>query len=441
MTWSTVTLTVTTPLFNAGHVPHRDDEPVPVADAEVRVPSMLGAMRFWFRALAAAHVGPDLNALHDWEGRVFGRAAREGVDTASAPVQWRIRQQPVVTEVDAAHDWLPSGGKSAFDQGDDRWLVYLLGQGLGDLGGCTVKRPYVAPGEQIEVQFRIRRDDPTAVALNLAAFWLMCTYGGIGARTRRGFGGVRIEEVVSAPGLPAPWDQLSLVTAPTAPGFASATQVWSSEMHTFLRLFVDGIGDLGPEQATGRPERSWGGAPEFPALGPGPDQGGRQMTAAALGPTFSGWAAALAHSGRAWREMRATVPAKDARYPEPKVKTWEWLKVVWDSETDFELGAYGLPVVFKGGAVAQVIVNGEKARRASPVWMRPVQIGGAWRVFSFAFLTRLLPADGSVVVRLDRRDRSPKWLGVPAEFDVGLANGWFDQLSRVKKVSACRPSG
>lgn len=429
MTWSTITLEITTPLFTAGHAPKTDEERVPSSDAQFRVSSLLGAMRFWFRALAAAHVGPDLRALHHWEGRVFGRAARgasgdgpAGARPDSSPVQWRVLNQPDVTDIDADHAWLPSRGMAAREQGADRWLVYLLGRDLGNLAGCTVRRPYIAPGQHVELQFRPRRDDPVALALQLAALWLTCTFGGVGARTRRGFGGLRVAGVDLASELPKPWNSLPL-NSPPKPGVAQLDHLWCKQTEAFRRLMA------GDQKA---PE--WTSAPEFPVLGPGPlpetAPGGtsaRRLTRASLGSRHATWGEALADAGHAWRLFRAREPASGVRY-RPEVKTSEWLNVVHGGDDYFELGALGMPIVFKDKYVAQVLVGAEKARRASPVWMRPVLVDDSWHVFSFAFLGKLLPDDPKVKAQLDKDKVFVKDILLPTEFTEGLADPWFDEL-------------
>jgi CRISPR-associated protein Cmr1 len=79
MAWTTIHLEVTTPLFNGG-AEHKDEElqGAERRDSELRVPSLRGAMRFWFRALAGMALGPDLDALARAEAAVFGRPTTAG---------------------------------------------------------------------------------------------------------------------------------------------------------------------------------------------------------------------------------------------------------------------------------------------------------------------------------------------------------------------------
>ena len=316
MSWATIGLQVTTPLFNAGHDPDGRDQNG--ADATgLRVPSLLGAMRFWFRAMAGAHLGHDVAELRRWEGRVFGRAAADrgaGNDDAASPIQWRIARQPRVAPAGQKPPWLPSFGKDrARDHGDDRWIVYLLGQGLGNLRNCTLERPYVPPGEKIELRLRMRRDDPVALSLALGSLWLTTTFGGVGARIRRGFGGIRIIAFDPADlRLSEPWDKLPLASGDSDP-YSGLTRVWTEQVGRCLSLM---------RSETGRPLlHSWTSPPPYPVLGRPVPTGPYEVTAAGLSEeTFPSWDRALADAGELWRLFRASRDAPGVPY-RPQVKT------------------------------------------------------------------------------------------------------------------------
>lgn len=137
MTWTTIQLQTTTPLFNKGF----DDTDT----TSIRVPAIRGAMRFWLRAMLGAVVGDNLDALRHWESRVLGRATQPG-EGGSSPLQMRIPQPPPVIDPKTKPDWLPSHNRPASRQGADRWLVYLAGPGLADARTCTLTRPHLPPG-------------------------------------------------------------------------------------------------------------------------------------------------------------------------------------------------------------------------------------------------------------------------------------------------------
>src|SRR5215211_1508287 len=134
--WTTLEMAVATPLFNNGVE----------GDAGVRVPSLRGAMRFWFRTLAGIGVGADLEALAKLEAAVFG-------DTqSSSPVAFRIPKPPP-TVSPGKPEWCDNSG------GLGQWRVYLMGQGLAEMSrneatrryDSKVTRHYVAAGEKFDL--------------------------------------------------------------------------------------------------------------------------------------------------------------------------------------------------------------------------------------------------------------------------------------------------
>ena len=423
MTWSTIHLRITTPVFNGGHDPVHED------GTAIRVPSILGAMRFWFRALAGAHVGPDLAALRYWEGRVFGHASSgDGAerDDAASAIQWRIPSQPRIVAPGSAPDWLPSHTKTGGAQRSDKWIVYLLGQGLGNLKDCTLTRPYVPAGQDFDLKFRLRRDDPVALGLALTALWLTCAYGGVGARTRRGFGGLKIDGIDWA-GLqpPPPWDALPF-QASTPDEYRRLTRLSPECVGRALPLFQQA--DLHRKDS---PLHHWQTLPPYPVLGGPASLSGQETTLAGLGSTaYHSWDLTLRDIGYRWRRFRASEDAPGANY-EPKVKTPEWTAVIVGTEDDeFTLGVLGLPVGYKGKRVVNAVADGAQLRRASPLWLRPVQINDRWHLFSFAFLSEFLPTGGSppVEVHLFEDKTYVRTLTVPEDQVKPWTEAWLTEI-------------
>jgi CRISPR type III-B/RAMP module RAMP protein Cmr1 len=409
MRWTTVHLQVTTPLFNGGAAPDNPHD----RGGGIRVPSLRGAMRFWFRALAGRAIGGDLHGLAALERLVFG-----GTSTASA-VKLRIPTQPPLTQA----------GQPYFVQGDPgRWIVYLLGQGLGDLRRRSVTRVYVAPGEVVDLQLRFSADQ-RAAALAVASLWLLCAYGGVGARTRRGFGGLRI---VGADGpLPDPWDATSIRSpglghyerlehlAPTGP-------VEQANRHLHALCQDARVGRDTP--VVYNPAQAWPAPPSYPVLS-------ARYTRAGVtsGEPLEAWQDVLADAGRELRHFRASEPYPAAPYPPPKIKTPEWTRVVTGPDQVFGLGALGLPVSYKAGYAvnADVGQGSNPLRRASPLWLRPVgDERTRWRLLSFAFQGEFLPRDrpGVPAVHVWHRDRRLKEVEVPDTQVIARTNEWIDRM-------------
>jgi CRISPR type III-B/RAMP module RAMP protein Cmr1 len=173
MDWVKVSCTVRTPLFTAGW-PGRGQ---PILGSSVR-----GVLGFWLRAVVGSRVGNDLKSLANWQRRVLG-------DTQ--------RQSPTVVRVTSAS---LSAGRMECPWPNDRGIVYLLGQGLfepgkkprdGQPGRPATVRPYLDPESGSEKRFTLRfrlPADEHAAELFWAALWCATNFGGLGARTRRGFG-------------------------------------------------------------------------------------------------------------------------------------------------------------------------------------------------------------------------------------------------------------
>jgi hypothetical protein len=454
MTWTTLTLQVTTPLFNGGA---GLDDPAglrPGDEAGVRPASIRGAMRFWFRALAGAATGPDLRLLAALERSIFGGAADTGragtgepgvgqaateTRSAASPLLLRIPAQPPVVPASGPHAFLPG---PAMDERDrrrhpSRWLLYLMGQGLADMGKCVILRPYVAPGETIDLKIGFRHHGGTApgqqTAIEVLAFaslWLTCTYGGIGARARRGFGGARI---IGADGpLPGPWQEEGAILTPgldhyeqlgrdNRPGF-----LWpEGALASCLRHLSVLAGGRGFDMRA-----AWDGkAPSFPVLS-------RTHSQAAVsgGGVFGDWAQTLIRAGEQFRHFRANKPniSQTARY-QPKIESQEWADVVCGGNDHFPLGALGLPVAYKD----KYVVNADRGngsdgplRRASPLWLRPVGEEDEWRLLSFAFGGEFLPGPDAPGVHLWHDGAQGRRLRV-ADHDVRrISEQWITVLQR-----------
>jgi CRISPR-associated protein Cmr1 len=169
LTWER-TYTLITRLVGGEVEPGKKD-PVSV----VRATEVRGQLRFWWRALRGWQAKGSLEELRNLESALFGSAGEGGAS-------------PVVVEVEVL--------KEKADHQNARGVQRDLGSPPRGKGGR-------APVEE-GVVFRLRLRFPERVKnLNLAeeleaALWAWETFGGIGARTRRGFGAL-LREGASPP--------------------------------------------------------------------------------------------------------------------------------------------------------------------------------------------------------------------------------------------------
>ncbi|MCL4440831.1 MAG: type III-B CRISPR module RAMP protein Cmr1, partial [Firmicutes bacterium] len=164
------TYKVVTPLFLSG---------LDQARAELREPSFKGAMRFWFRAIALPRLA-DWQAVKEEEQRIFG-----STDTGQGLFLLNIGKNKKVETVTL--DWSSKWGKELYG------IDYLS---YGIISDKKPQREYIKQGELIRVKIVFRpktsEKDMETVKLTLIALGLM---GGIGARSRHGFGSLALESL------------------------------------------------------------------------------------------------------------------------------------------------------------------------------------------------------------------------------------------------------
>lgn len=174
-----------TPGFVGGATPRQGDPYLPLRPSAVR-----GLLRTWFRMAVAAVFWPAgdstfqqsdwVNILREVENKVFGSTKR---------------RSPVVVSLDEA----PAPQPFPVPQPPTSGLRYL-GYGLFEHGTPTV----LPVGKQYRLSLRIRpfgidaKQRQRIEKLLSATVWLWTHLGGIGARSRRGFGSL---ELTSSPGL------------------------------------------------------------------------------------------------------------------------------------------------------------------------------------------------------------------------------------------------
>lgn len=399
--WSTLHLRTMTPVFNS------DGDP---KEAQIRVPSLRGGMRFWLRAMAGILAGDQLHQLREIENRVLGSTSH------ASPIRLRIPHQPA-----SRNEPCPEFLK---DRRHGRWIGYLLGPGFTawskEWRTTRLEHAYVPAGQEFQLQVRLVGDDHDAHQCALAALWLSLTYGGIGARTRRGFGAVRIAGTEG----PLPeqgWPSTDLNT-PGLDHYSRTRFLWpsgpaSEAMHALMRI---------AEEAGVPGMHRWSSTPPYPVLC-------KKHTVAATngGEAARSWQEVLALAGRELRYFRAEADHEGrvhyVHYP-PPIKTLGWDEVINGSEVELPMAALGLPLVYHNGYGVHASKGDEKLRRASPLWLRPVGGDRTWRVFSFAFLNQLLP-DQETKVHVWKNRRRGKELTVNTGHAHELVREWIDTLA------------
>ena len=159
----------------------------PSGPPELRTPSLRGVMRYWFRAVAGAVIGDrNLPGLRSLEQAVFGQS-----EECASPISVRI--SPKNPNITNAH------------------ILPHKNQG---------RKQAISAGEAFTVKLSAYRQlDPGAWDCAISALQLATTFGGLGQRSRRGYGTVRIihsnsDDVPISPFTSADWQaHITNVTA------------------------------------------------------------------------------------------------------------------------------------------------------------------------------------------------------------------------------------
>ncbi|MER3405365.1 MAG: hypothetical protein C4289_09580, partial [Chloroflexota bacterium] len=161
--------------------------------------------------------------------------------------------------------------------------------------------------------------------------------GGLGSRTRRGFGTIRI---VSSPGA-------ALAGVPQLTLTASSPQELAAQLSKGMRaarLIVQARGD--------------GLATPYTALAPG------AVKATVLGHVWPSWHAALADIGQLL-----------AKHRQPLSPTMRELANPPSGDHDYPRAGFGLPIVYYSPADRRRTLQATTiSRRASPLWIRPLYL-------------------------------------------------------------------
>jgi CRISPR-associated protein Cmr1 len=333
-----VQLETVTPLFLGG----ADARGAP----ELRPASFKGALRFWWRALWGGVHPKRFDKLAEKEEQVFGSTNR-----ASAVI---LR---LASETPHAESWT-FGNMSGVD-----YLFFSL-QGRRkepDRQGFTAGQRF-----RLTLQIRPGADQAEqAYRQSCAALWLLVHLGGMGARSRRGAGNLRVVRIDD--GWPDEFPPLPVHTR-------------SAE--NFSREISGGLGRLYDALNWPKPSNHLAALPEYDLLHP---QSGPIYV---LDKEWSSWQAALDEIGTAYRTFRSR------RRPDyDSVK-----EVVAGRKSKMppvERAAFGLPIVFYYRSLGDQrgTLEGEEAsRRASPLFFHVSCLANGKYVVSFVhFQAQLLP--------------------------------------------------
>lgn len=204
-----------TPLVIAG----ADNRTPNVLGEGLRPPSLRGVMRWWFRAMMGGIIGAHgtYGALRTLEARFFGVA-----DQASA---FRLRTS-LINMPPKSITHLRMNDPSPIQHGKQM---------------LRAERMAIMPSAKFKVQLAFNQQD--AVASVLGALWLTVMLGGLGGRSRRGFGSLtftpedeQTKQKIQELGLDFSYPEKSLKE------IKSALEAQLEKVHGYLSGYVPSIG-------------------------------------------------------------------------------------------------------------------------------------------------------------------------------------------------------
>ena len=187
-----------TPLFGGGVAPAQADPVTVVRATEVR-----GHLRFWWRACRGGLSGGDGQAMKDAEDRLWGAASTsqnprpslvqvqvEVVARGQDDQPYEVRQGPIDPRTGRPRPQIrPRQGSVS-----PAYVSFPLQPRPEELGTAPIKAVKVGVAFMLTISF------PESCRADVeAALWAWETFGGLGARTRRGFGALRCAEINGSP--------------------------------------------------------------------------------------------------------------------------------------------------------------------------------------------------------------------------------------------------
>ena len=197
----TLTYRFITPVFGGGVQIQGHKKPYD-PQTPVRVPSIRGQLRFWWRAVNPQKC-KTVAELAKAEAKLFGRAATTKEDQTTAGLSIAVVRQPSNPTPLRVFESMPKPVRqNGIDTGRLKWSINAL-EGAGTAYGTFPLRdpsesPYPAPhdhgtlwtyDDEWVVRFEFLKHDGLSRNLE-AALWAWTHFGGLGARTRRGFGAI-----------------------------------------------------------------------------------------------------------------------------------------------------------------------------------------------------------------------------------------------------------
>ncbi|HRG77857.1 MAG TPA: type III-B CRISPR module RAMP protein Cmr1 [Leptospiraceae bacterium] len=194
--------------------------------AELRAPSIKGALRFWWRAMNG-HL--PLKELHEREAKIFGSS-----DGGRSNVILRVASGSVQTRSD-----LPTGKTvtqpSFYTRSLNIGSIKYAGFGTYDFHSPNLNRHFIIPASKYSIILRVIEKSFLKEVLD--SFFLLSLFGGIGSKSRNGFGSFHISNVnlpqgYSKPTLTSIYSNISTTNTKAYMALSKQIQLFETKIYT-----------------------------------------------------------------------------------------------------------------------------------------------------------------------------------------------------------------
>ena len=404
---ATLSLEFVTPCFLGGSDNH--------SLAEWRAPSVRGQLRWWYRALAGAQKDGDLDKVRAGETALFGSTER------TSPLRVRASGQPAVVAAggpceygrplgaaELAREWLgPSASDEALrQQVEDRLRlerngkiirsnpVHYLGYGCitYDKGSALFTHARIEPGGQADITLMWPGLQALAQEFKLleASLWAWLNLGGIGAKSRRGFGSLRCLRAAGNP------DGGPNYAPANVAAFKAEAQRWLEPLH----------------KGNGLPEWSHFSAKTRILIATTGSRAQLDRTGKTAGTSRPGWDTVLECAGSWFIGFRRRYGISRDERAQLRERDYEWAAPNGHKHEQGipDRGGFGLPLPFdkrivtwrraaQGGSEPSRAELDADNRRASPLLLHVARLGDEWfPVFTY-IPSRLIPAGAKLAFK------------------------------------------
>ncbi len=186
----TRTYKLITPLFGGGVVPGEMDPVTPIRGTEIR-----GHLRFWWRATRSGQLKGSLKKMKESEDKLWGAAANTAKKTGPSQVQIAIE---IISHGQADSPFEVVSNKRGRPQVRPRKESIVPAYAAFPLQPAQkeAKIGMKTKSVQVGIRFQLTISYPKDMRDEVeAAIWAWETFGGIGARTRRGFGALQCTKI------------------------------------------------------------------------------------------------------------------------------------------------------------------------------------------------------------------------------------------------------